>query len=164
MSPKVFWIGMVVGLLSMSVIIHGIAIIIAVSDPSFALEPDYEQKARDWDSIQLQQQTSKQLGWTVDLDTSPVGEFGDVLVQLSVFDKWGKPILDGEVNIDMFHNARAKNIFRAELEHISDGLYTAVLPLRRSGVWEFRLTIKRDDDLYVDTLRKTVTIPRKRGP
>ena len=48
MRAKIVWIGIIVGLLSMSIIIYGVGIILAVTDPSFALEPEYEKKADEF--------------------------------------------------------------------------------------------------------------------
>ena len=47
MRPAVVWVSIIVGLLAMSVIGHAVLLISAVCDPSFAIEPDYEQKAAE---------------------------------------------------------------------------------------------------------------------
>ena len=161
MKPAVVWIGIVVGLLSMSVIIQLVGVILAVNDPSFALEPDYERKAAEWDERKEQRRRSEVLGWETSLRTTPSTTKGMVDVELTLVDSEGTPISDALVSFDAFHNARASQILRDELPHQQDGNYRKTLPLRRSGVWEFRLDITRGNDRFLETTRKSVVSPRR---
>ena len=67
MKPRYFWIGLVVALLALSVGVHAVLLIASINDPSFAVEPDYERKARNYDEIQRQREASRALGWMADL-------------------------------------------------------------------------------------------------
>lgn len=164
MKPKVFWISLIVGLLTAHVGLHMVLLFAAVNDPSFAVEPDYERKAVEWDDIQRERERSQRFGWTVDLSTRPADTPGQVDVSLTLFDRFGKPVRDATAQVEAFHNARASNVVRQGLPHDADGVYAARLPLRRSGIWEFRLRVVRGDQVYVDTLRKSVlSVPRSRG-
>jgi len=155
-KPKWVWIGIVVGLLGMSLAIHTALLIFSLNDPSFAVEPDYERKAAQWDETQRRLAASRALGWTVDLSTAPADQAGEVDVTLHLFDRYGKPVREADVTLQTFHVARAGQIVSGELEPVGDGVYGARLPLRRSGIWEFRLSVTHGDELYVDTIRKSV--------
>jgi hypothetical protein len=156
MRAKVIWIGIVVGLLSMSIIIYGVGIILAVTDPSFALEPEYEQKAAQFDEIRRQEEVNDRLGWMVDLQTSPTAMPGRVELRIEVFDKWGKPIRNAIVGVDAFFNARANDIYRRTLDEQADGTYTTTMPVRHAGLWEFRLTVDSGDERFTKTIRKSL--------
>ena len=94
---KYAWIGFVVSLLVTSVIVHGALLYVAVKDPSFAVEPDYEAKANNWDNLQRERQASARLGWTTDLSTQPASRPGEVDVALDLFDRYGKRIHEAGV-------------------------------------------------------------------
>jgi hypothetical protein len=159
MRPAVVWIGIVVALLAMSVTGHAVLLFSAIYDPSFAIEPDYERKAANWDEIQRLKRQSAELGWTVSLGTTPGRQRGDVDLRLQLVDRLGDPITDATVELDAFHNARAGRILRGHPVHQADGVYEETLPARRSGVWEFRLNITRGEEVYVGTIRKSVVVP-----
>lgn len=165
MRPAVVWIGIIVGLLAMSVIGHAVLLISAVYDPSFAIEPDYEQKAANWDDHQRQEATNRELDWTVDLSVQASPDAGaGVGVTVDAYDRWGKPIKDARVSYEAFHLARANRMHRGDLPHQADGHYTAVLPIIRSGQWEWRLVVERDGQRFTRTLRKSVIAPPRRAP
>lgn len=159
MKPAVFWIGMVVGLLLLSVGTQVALLVAAVNDPSFALEPDYERKAAEWDRLQAERRRSDDLAWEVQLRTAPAAVAGGVRVELELADAAGSPIHDASVAFDAFHNARASRIVHHRLPLGTDGIYRATLPLVPSGIWEFRLEITRGDDRFVRTLRTSVISP-----
>ncbi len=149
------WIGIVVALLGFSVATQAVLIWSALDDPSFAVEPDYERKARDWDLLSAERQRSRELGWTTSLSPRAVVS-GQVDVTFEAFDRHGKPVREATVNVETFHIARASTIFRARLIATGDGVYGARMPLSRPGTWEFRLRVQSGDDIYTETLRKSV--------
>jgi len=153
-KPHVVWIGIVCGLLLMSAVAYGTLLAFALMDPSFAVEEDYEQKARDWDRIARERARSQALGWQVELRTAGTVRRGTSAVELTLHDRDGAPIDGAAVELVAFHNARASHRLRARLHPEGGGRYVAELPLHRPGLWEFRLRIGRDDDIYVGTIRK----------
>jgi nitrogen fixation protein FixH len=160
MKAKHFWVGLVVALLSMTVITYGVGMVIAISDPSFAVEENYEEKAANWDEIQRERRASEALGWTVDLSTEPGRIRGEAEVTLELYDKYGKAIHEADVEVECFHNARAADIKRASLDFVADQYYRKTMMLHRTGIWEFRLKITRGEDVFVKTLRKSVAVAR----
>jgi len=162
MKPAITWISIIVGLLVLSVAIQGAYLVLALNDPSFAVEPDYESKARDWDAAQRERRNSVALGWSVDLRTSPAAP-GEVELRLTLADDAG-PIEDARVDVAGFHNARAGRVLEWSLPHEAAGVYRLVVPIRRSGIWEFRLAITRGDRRWTGKLRKSVvSVPRSPG-
>ncbi|UCD75941.1 MAG: FixH family protein [Phycisphaerales bacterium] len=158
MKAKITWIGIIVGLLGMSVVIYGIAIVITVTDPSFAIEPDYEKKAADWDTIQRQQAINRALAWSATINVEAGPKRGEIIVRVTLHDRDDAPIDGAIVELDAFHNARASQIYRARLDHAGEGQYTAAMPIRRSGIWEFRLTANHRGDVFTKTIRKTLKV------
>jgi len=158
MKHKIFWIGLIVGLLGMSMVIYGIGVYFALNDPSFAVEPDYQGKAARWDEIRHEQKLSDELGWTADLETVPAQNRGEVDVKLTLTDSKGDPVKGAKVEVECFHNARAANIYKDTLPEISEGVYGKTMPLARPGIWEFRLRVTHDDDVFVKKVRKSVYV------
>jgi hypothetical protein len=164
MKPAWVWGGVIVGLLVMCLAIQTTLLIYAINDPAFAVEPDYEWKARHWDELQRERARSAALGWSVDLQTAPDDQAGRVRLELLLTDRDGAPIPTADVRLTGFHNARADDRLDGRLAHVADGLYTDVLPIRRSGIWEFRLEITRGEDRYLGTVRKSViSVPASLG-
>jgi len=154
----------IAGLLLSSVVIQGTALIVALSDPSFAVEADYEWKARNWDRLRRQAQSSDALGWSFDLRTAPAPTAGEVQVRLTLLDREGVPVEGADVDVSAFHNARANQILTSRLPEVEEGIYGQTLPIRRSGVWEFRVEITRGKERFAGKVRKSVlSVPRSQG-
>lgn len=158
MRAKITWIGIIVGLLGMSIVIYGVAIVVTLTDPSFALEPDYEKKAADWDAIQRQRTINKELGWSAKVNVEAGPRRGEIVVRLTLHDQDDQPIDGAIVELEAFHNARAGQVYRARLDHIADGEYTAAMPIARTGMWEFRLTANHRGDVFTKTIRKSLKV------
>jgi nitrogen fixation protein FixH len=162
--PALVWGAVIVGILLTSVAIQGTALIFALVDPSFAVEADYEWKARNWVELRRQSESSDALGWSIDLRTAPAPTAGELEVRLSVVDRDGAPLRGAGVEVAAFHNARAGNVLRDRLPAIEEGVYGKTLPIRRSGVWEFRVEITRGEDRFFEVVRKSVlSVPRSGG-
>lgn len=155
MSPRIVWVGLIVSLLVGGVATQAVLIVSALNDPSFAVEPDYERKANRWDEHRAQQARNRELDWTLDVGTNAAG-IGQRLVWVQLFDTWGKPIMDAEIGVETFHNARAGQVLKTTLRHERDGRYVAMLPMRRPGVWELRLRATRGDALFTAVRRKSL--------
>ncbi len=160
MNPKLFWIGLVVGLLFVSLLIQGTALFFSLNDPSFAVVPGYEDKAARWDDHARQRELNDRLGWQVRVDTSPADSGREVAVLVTVTDADDRPIDGASVRVDTFHNARAGSVLSAPLGSRGDGRYGSTLPIRRAGIWEFRVEIERNGTRFTDTVRKTVATRR----
>ena len=49
-----------------------------------------------------------------------------------------------------FFNARADERLNTDLMDVDDH-YETTLPMRRDGLWEFRFTVRRGDELFTHT-------------
>lgn len=134
------------GLISMAVI--------ASSDPSFAVEPDYYHKAVHWDDHQAQQAANARLGWKLNLDVQPASaNAGNTRLEVDLADARGAPLTRAELQIEAFHNARAAQPFGGTMVETRPGVYSLTLPMRRAGVWEVRLTARHRGERFTDVVR-----------
>ncbi|MCB9654662.1 MAG: FixH family protein [Deltaproteobacteria bacterium] len=124
----------------------------ATTDPSFAVETDYYQKALDWDAQQEARLKSDALGWSAKVDASR-----DKLV-LELSDRGGEPIADAHVRVEAFHSARASQRVRAELQHDRDGVYSLRRSFERPGLWAYRFVAERGPPGSVERYQKTLEV------
>jgi nitrogen fixation protein FixH len=127
------------------------AITVAVGDPSFAVVPDYYQKAVDWDEQKAERAASDALGWTVEVIPSrAVSIRGERDVEVVVHDADGVPVTGAAVSVTVYHHARASHVVEADLSPAdAPGHYAATLDMRNEGVWDITLRITRGDDRFV---------------
>jgi nitrogen fixation protein FixH len=131
--------------------------LVASRNPTFAVEPDYYRKAINWDATQAIDRASKALGWTVDLETSPTaGESGDRRVSCRFKDREGNPIEGAQVELVAFPHARATERQTLLLADERGGLYAATAKMKRAGLWEFRLTVRRGPQTFTHVERREV--------
>ena len=136
------WPWIVGGLMAVVLGANLILIYVATSDPSFAVEEDYYQKALAWDDKRAQDRTNEQLGRSAD---------GSVAVTASLTDREGRPIPDARIRLQTFHNARAAYVIESDLGGDGSGRYSASLPMRRPGLWEFRIEVERAGRRFTHT-------------
>ena len=156
-----FWPAAIVAILALGVGANVVLLVVANSDPSFAVEEDYYRKGLDWDTKRAQDARNEKLGWRVDLaavaaqgDDAPVLE-----LTLIVRDPDGGTVDDAEVTLEAFPLARSATVDRTAFRGVEDGLYRASLPFRRPGLWEFRIRVARGTDVFTRTLQRDVEGP-----
>lgn len=135
------WPMLVVGLLTMQVVLCGVAMTLAGADASFAVEPDYHRKALHWDDEAAARAASAKLGWRVAVRLD-----GGHAV-LALCDREGAPVSGATVAGEYFHHARAaaRREFRATE---ADGDYHADVRIDRAGLWEFRVRADRGGERF----------------
>ena len=165
--PPRYWVwpAMVVSLLAL----HGTAWLaftwIAVSDPSFAVEPDHYSKSLAWDQTAAELRESRALGWAVEI--SAAGEptvLGERRFACRLRDRDGTLLTEAAVDIETFHHARGNERIEARLAEESPGNYVAVLPIRKPGLWECRLTARRGEDTFRHVVTYAVKAAKERDP
>lgn len=139
------WPWLVVGLLAIPVTVDVGVIWFVGSDPTFAVEPQYYQKAINWDDEMAQRRANDALGWTTRVEVFP-GADGPTL-RVHVLDREGQPVTGAQVSAETFHNARASQVLTATLQGDGDG-YSAALAMQRPGLWEVRLAVQRGKDHF----------------
>jgi nitrogen fixation protein FixH len=156
MSARTRWVGVVVGLLAASLGAHVVLLVAAISDPSFAIVPDYEEKAADWDSVMAQRAASDRLGWRAAIDMSPGRMPGEAAVIVRVTDAEGAPVTGAGVAIEAFHNARAADVRTAALAESEPGTYAGRLRVARAGIWVLEVVVERGAERFAVTERRSI--------
>lgn len=155
-----FWPAFVVGLLALGVGFNVVLLVVATNDPSFAVEPDYYKKALAWDDAMAQERANMALGWQARVTTAPAVDEGAMEVVARIAAPDGSSVLADEVTVEAFHNARASQVVTATLERRGDGTYAAAMPMRRPGMWEFRLAARKGEDHFTQVIKQDVFPPR----
>lgn len=143
---------LIAGALALHVVGSMVMVVIATSDDSYAVEPDYYAKALAWDERRAQEQRNAELGWDLRFSLDPAAPGADPTVQATLTGAAGEPIADARVAVEAFSNVRRDDILTAVLSPAPEG-YRATLPMHGSGRWEFRFTVTRDQDVF--TYRET---------
>ena len=134
---------------------------VANDDPSFAVEPDYYQKALRWDDEMAQQQRNAALKWRLTPALAPFGDEGAVLtVQLT--DSAGVALSGAKVTVAALANARANSVLDATLVPGAHDSYAVVLPIDRAGEWELRFEAVRGGERFT-AVRRVEATPQPRG-
>lgn len=144
-----FWPALVIALLSGQVLLILIMAYVAVSDQSFAVEPDYYQQALHWDAMQAQARVNVALNWQVQID---VGSQADLFrnrdFRCTITDRTGQPVDGASVQLTAFPHARGSQRSRLDLDPQGLGRYGTRLHMPRAGLWEFRLAVTRGEDVF----------------
>ncbi len=144
-----YWPPLLVGLLAAGVGLNLYFMSRAVSDPSFAVEPDYYAKAVAWDAHQAQARDNVELGWTFRIDVAAADPgTGRARVVADVLDRDGLPVRGLTVELEAFHNARASQVVRSELAETAEHAYAADVAVLRPGFWEFRVIAARGTEVF----------------
>jgi hypothetical protein len=136
----------------------GTLAMIAANDPSFALEPDYYQKAVSYDDELRQQDENRRLGWTLELTAEPSSVTRPSRIVLVAADGRG-PITGANVEARALRNAMASIVLTGSFQETGPGRYEAELPLARGGLWEFRFVLVRGGERYTERIRRDVAGP-----
>ncbi|HRQ73547.1 MAG TPA: FixH family protein [Phycisphaerales bacterium] len=146
---RLFWPGMVVALISISLCFAGVTAFIALTDPSFAVEPDYYEKALRWDESREQSARNDELDWRVRIEVAGTTDaLGRREVRLTALDADGRPLEEAAASVEMFHHARSSQRLTATLTESTPGVFVGPLPIAREGLWEVRFEIRRAADAF----------------
>lgn len=149
-----FWPVLLVGLLAANVVFDVALIMVASSDRSFAVEPDFYRKALEWDRTQAQEGENRRLGWSLEIALAPARTPGFVGALVHLRDRDGAPVEGARLTADVFHNARAAEVLPASFRSEAGGSYRVELPLRRAGLWEFRLRAERGVEVFTTVVTR----------
>jgi len=128
-------------------------VIVARSDPSFVIEPDYYAKAVAWDSTLAQQRRNSELGWSISPDLRPFTRSGDATLRVRLTDATGKDVDGATVEVAALFNARAGDVRTATLSADSTGGYVTAIPVNHAGIWQLRFTVVRGADRFTHETR-----------
>ena len=166
MKPGMGWpIGVAV-ILGATVVGNLVMMKVANGDPSFAIEPNYYQKAVQFDSTLAEERRSATLGWSA-TSTIVAGGTGKMrIVTVHLLDAQQQPVQGATVTITALFNARANDVLSATLRESAPGQYEAPLKARYPGQWEVRVDAVRGTDHFVASTRTDVAtdVPHGAAP
>jgi len=149
------WPVAVVGIFCVSLSVCAFTIYAATSDASHAVEDDYYARAVAWDDTARQRVRNAELGWRTAADLGEADAEGARTLTLTLLDANSVAIEDVHVEAMVFHHARRGDAALRTLEHAGAGVYRAVLPEAREGVWQVRLRAERQGERFTATLDLT---------
>lgn len=144
-------IGVVV-ILASTVLANIGVIVFTGNDPSFAIEPDYYQKAVDWDSTEALGTRSDALSWRAEASVA-TDSVGSTRLTIVLRDAAGAVVRDAQVSGALLHIARANDVQQVHFEATDSGTYQASVRMPRAGLWELRLAADRSAEQFRQTLR-----------
>lgn len=151
---KYFWPGMVVAILSLSVVANIILVTAALSDGGPQVIDNYYEKSVNWDESQAELKRVKEMGWTVEILVGPAAP--NRAVRFVVRDRAGAPV-DGLLPHVIIHSpAKIVAAGEAELTPAGPGVYAGEFPITHPGFWDFNFTARLGDGDFVTTKRVEV--------
>ena len=103
----------------------------ANSDPSFAVEPDYYQRAVLWDSTVAQRHRSDALHWRAAVRLAPP-EGGEATILVTLTTQEGAPVDSADVRAEASHNAGRRRVSGA-ITRVGAGALRGADPLQSAG-------------------------------
>lgn len=154
---RLMWGGLIAGFFVVQFSMSMVAIVLATSDPTHAVIPNYHQQAMEHDKILSERQASERLGWKwkVYLETpsssSPVHSF-----TVEIKNAQDRPVEMAQVSVELWHHARGNQRQQVRLTPVGHqtGLYRGQARLGRTGVWQIDLNVIRDGERFVDRQEK----------
>lgn len=132
-----FWPGFVLFIAALSLAGTGALIYWALSDPSFAVEPDYYAQGLDWDRTARQRVINEQLGWRIEVQPDTPG-----MLIVRVIDRDDRPINEASVECELFPNIHAADRRTLILQHGSSGCYSTPFEPSAQGSWRLRFVVR----------------------
>jgi nitrogen fixation protein FixH len=151
------WTGLIAGFFVVQFSMSIVAIVLATSDPTHSVVPNYHQQAMEHDKVLAARHASEKLGWkwsiSVDELQSKLAVRG-FTVQLK--DAQGNAIEGAEVAVELCHHARGNQIQKVRLIQVPQqpGTYHGEAMLDRSGVWQIDLNVHRQAEHFIDRAEK----------
>jgi hypothetical protein len=154
------WALVPIALLGGSVTLVVAMVMVSTNDPGFAVEPDYYQKAVDWDRQRAQELTNRELGWRATWSFAAAAAAGTTTtVAIELMDAAGLRLNGAVLQVHAFHNARASRVQQLSLREVSPGRYEAPLELHRGGLWECRLRVTHHGQVFTQVHQAELTLP-----
>ncbi len=148
----------VLGLLGAHMVFIFTAITLGTGDPSFAVVPDYYEKAVDYDEHKALLARSTALGWSVELLPSTLADVkGQRELMLRLRDAEGQPVEGAEVQVTGYHLARAGEPIEMNCVQTLPGVYRGQGKMGREGFWQFEIDVSADGLRFVADLRQFVS-------
>ena len=138
-------------LLTVFVAANLIVMRVAGADPSFAVEPDYYQKAVEFDSTLDLERRSAALGWSA--MSAIASDSAGATLTVTLRDARARPVAGASVTVAARYVARANDVRSATLREVTPGTYAAPLDAPHAGQWEVRVSATRGPDRFFANTR-----------
>lgn len=145
------WALFPVGLLGLLVAVQAALFSLARTDPSFAVESEYYQKAVSWDQELNQRAVNTQLGWQTSARLALNPPSANLRVTLTESDS--SPVVGATAKVIAFPNARASQIQQVSLREAEPGVYVGPIQVVHAGEWEIRVSAQRSGKTYTSAVR-----------
>lgn len=155
------WPAIVIGLLGGQILLCAITVYLAVSDRSFAIEPNYYRQASDWNARAQQERVNAALGWTAAMRYGAATSLGDRAITCVLRDATGAAVTGATLTATAFHHAHGTERRTLQFTEGDPGVYTATLRVTWAGQWELRIEARHGDRRFTTT--QTVTLPAREG-
>lgn len=141
------WPTMIFVLLGMNICIVGITVYAAHASRS-PIEPDYYQRAVDWDQNQAAWIASRSLGWRLESRfKKPTPDTTELAIRL--LDSKGTPIRSARIAAEMFHEARPSDRYTLEVVERAPGEYAAAIPVGGHGLWRLSTLARASGSVFL---------------
>ena len=155
-----FWVSLVVCLLGIQVVIGGVALQLAVGDPSGAVVPSYHEAALNWDQTHHARLASTRLGWAIETVVSDVAdESGMRAIEIHVQNELAESASDLEIAGQIYHHARACKVQSVAFASVGEGRYIAMAPMARDGLWQLEFEIQGAGERMTEAM--TLELPAR---
>ena len=150
MKKGSWWPAVIASALTLHVVGSLIVVYLATSDPSYAVEEDYYQKAVNWSEKQAQDRRNDELGWSLTFAVAPPTTPGELpKIEAHVSDGRGQALSRATITLETFHKARSDDVLHVPLVAADEaGLYAASPAMGRNGLWELRFTVTKGADTF----------------
>lgn len=140
---KRFWVSLVLVLMGIQVVIGGVALTLAIGNPSMAVVPDYHRTALNWDETRRALLASEDLGWNVSVSASDeVDGAGMRALVISITNSDSQSVVGLRVTGTAFHHAHADEVLPIQVGSPKGYQYFAMVPMREPGLWQVDLSIE----------------------
>lgn len=139
---KLVWPGMLFIMVGTLIAVDATMVIVATSDPSFAVSEHYGEDGESWAERHARDQVGASLGW----DCSTLvrsARSGGASFEVTLSDAESQPLDAAVIDVRAYHNARASEVvsFALQPDAARPGVYVVQAPLQREGEWTFLLTM-----------------------
>lgn len=149
--PNIFWPGLIIALLSLSIVASFAGLYFAQSDGGPQIVPDHYEKSVNYEEEYRARRAAIELGWQVDVRLEDDGG------TLQVVDEDDTPVEQLEGHVTFHRPDIAEPIDIVELADTGEpGRYHFEDVTDRPGYWDLAVELKRNDDRFVDSFRVSV--------
>ena len=137
---------MIFVLFGISFTMGGFTIYFAINASDPGVEPNYYEKALDWDTTAAQLQLNKDLGWSL-TSASVTHETGRTIV-IDIADDQARPLQIAAVSAHVFANTHASERLDVLFVETDPGRYESVVPITHAGNWTIRVRAEARGEVF----------------